>query len=211
MSSLIVVAAVGAALRMDNLTQISNDQGAMREVARHRHTWVIAFLYIGTFGSFIGFGFAFGQVLLSQFFADLDAGAAARRAAQITFLGPLLGSLIRPVGGRLADRIGGARVTLINFLAMTVGPAVVLVASRVATTGGAVHARIQVHASADEVLSRIHAAVGIVEPIDDDSCVLITGADTVETVAVYIGMLGIDFHVEAPDELVEHRREVGER
>lgn len=86
-----------------------------------------------------------------------------------------------------------------------------LVLRTVATTGWAFHARIQVHASADEVLSRIHAAVGIVEPIDDDSCVLITGADTVETVAVYIGMLGIDFHVEAPDELVEHLREVGER
>ena len=73
------------------------------------------------------------------------------------------------------------------------------------------HARIHVRASAGEVLSRIHAAVGVVEPVDDDNCVLLTGADSVETVAVYIGMLGIDFWVESPDALVDHLREVGER
>ena len=52
---------------MDNLTQNSNAKGAIREVTRHRETWIMALLYIGTFGSFIGFGFAFGQVLLVQF------------------------------------------------------------------------------------------------------------------------------------------------
>jgi NNP family nitrate/nitrite transporter-like MFS transporter len=34
---------------------------------RHRETWIMSLLYIGTFGSFIGFSFAFGQVLLVQF------------------------------------------------------------------------------------------------------------------------------------------------
>ena len=46
-----------------------------------------------------------------------------------------------------------------------------------------------------QVLSRINPAVGVVEALDDHTCVLITGADTVETVAVYIGMLGLDFTV----------------
>ena len=64
---LIVLAAVGAALYMDNLTQTSNAKGAMREVTRDRDTWIMSLLYIGTFGSFIGFGFAFGQVLQVQF------------------------------------------------------------------------------------------------------------------------------------------------
>ena len=76
---------------------------------------MISLLYIGTFGSFIGFSFAFGQVLQVQFTADFGSPV---KAAYLTFLGPLLGSLIRPVGGALADRFGGARVTFWNFVAM---------------------------------------------------------------------------------------------
>jgi nitrate/nitrite transporter NarK len=190
----------------------------------------MSFLYIGTFGSFIGFGFAFGQVLSSQFtshffglknvlsnvpathtaisdalfhttwfknakgtmFWDLThhravplhtladwqqgsvtvsgkkvatftdpsthetirvltaklnpktyntdptvAAAPVRishkvdpvKVAWLTFLGPLIGSLIRPVGGWLADHWGGARTTFVNFVAMVAAAAVVLVAS----------------------------------------------------------------------------------
>ncbi|RZS80028.1 NNP family nitrate/nitrite transporter-like MFS transporter [Motilibacter rhizosphaerae] len=124
---LVVIAAVGAWLAMDNLAQAKNEQRAMRDVVRDAHTWVISLLYIGTFGSFIGFGFAFGQVLQVQFKADFDTPI---KAAYLTFLGPLLGSLIRPVGGVLADRLGGSRVTLVNFFAMGVSAAVVLAASK---------------------------------------------------------------------------------
>lgn len=127
---LIVVATACASLYMDYLTHVTNAKGAMREVVRDPHAWVMSFLYIGTFGSFIGFGFAFGQVLQTQFYSDLAPPKAALEAAHLTFLGPLLGSLIRPVGGRLADRLGGARVTLITFLGMAVGASVVLVASK---------------------------------------------------------------------------------
>ena len=123
---LIVVAATCAALRMDNLTSATNEKRAMRDVARDRNTWVMSFLYIGTFGSFIGFSFAFGQVLQVQFADQFDTPV---KAASLTFLGPLIGSLIRPVGGRLADRFGGARVTITNFAAMAVGAGLVLVAS----------------------------------------------------------------------------------
>ena len=76
---LIVVATAGAALYMDNLTHVRNEKGAMREVARDRHAWIISFLYIGTFGSFIGFGFAFGQVLQVQFGDDVRHADAGRR------------------------------------------------------------------------------------------------------------------------------------
>ncbi|MEU0091852.1 WYL domain-containing protein [Kribbella sp. NPDC006257] len=81
----------------------------------------------------------------------------------------------------------------------------------VATTGWKVHATITVFASAEEVLSRIHAAVGIVESVDDNTCVLITGAESLEVVAVYIGMLGLDFHVTAPPALVQHLKTIGDR
>jgi len=114
-----VLAAVGAALYMDNLPQ-RWDAGALRDVLREPHTWIVSVLYIGTFGSFIGFSFAFGQVLQIQF----------HTAASVTFLGPLLGSLARPVGGALADRLGGARVTFAAFLAMAVAASLVLAAAR---------------------------------------------------------------------------------
>jgi len=123
---LIAISALCAALFMNNLTQVKNDKRALRDVTRDGHTWVLSFLYIGTFGSFIGFSFAFGQVLLVQF---PDTFTKPLEAAYVTFLGPLIGSLIRPVGGRLADRLGGASVTFWNFVAMGAAAAVVLVAS----------------------------------------------------------------------------------
>ncbi len=61
------------------------------------------------------------------------------------------------------------------------------------------------------MLSRINPTVGVVETVDETHCVLVTGADTLETVAVWIGMLGLDFHVTEPPELVEHLRVLGER
>jgi predicted DNA-binding transcriptional regulator YafY len=85
------------------------------------------------------------------------------------------------------------------------------VVREVASTGWAVHARIRVLASSVEVLARINPAVGVVEAISDDECVLVTGADSVETIAVYIGMLGMPFRVSEPHELVEAVRTLGER
>jgi hypothetical protein len=81
----------------------------------------------------------------------------------------------------------------------------------VAFGGWSVHARIAVDASAEEVLSRINPTVGVVESIDDGSCVLVTGGDSIEIVAVYIGMLGLDFHVSEPPELVQHLATLGQR
>ncbi|MEU6606835.1 nitrate/nitrite transporter [Streptomyces shenzhenensis] len=120
---LIVVAAVLAAVFMDNLATVKNDTGAARDAARDGHTWIMSFLYIGTFGSFIGYSFAFGQVLTTQF------GRTPLQAAWLTFIGPLLGSLVRPLGGRLADRYGGARITLWTYVAMAAATAVLIVAS----------------------------------------------------------------------------------
>ncbi|AUG77510.1 MFS transporter, NNP family, nitrate/nitrite transporter [Kitasatospora sp. MMS16-BH015] len=120
---LIVLAALCAALFMDDLAVTRGDTGALRATCRERHTWLLAVLYVGSFGSFIGFSFAFGLVLQSQF------GRTPLQAAQLTFLGPLLGSLIRPVGGRLADRFGGARITFWNFGAMALAGLLVTYAS----------------------------------------------------------------------------------
>lgn len=76
------------------------------------------------------------------------------------------------------------------------------VVREVASSGWSVHARITVSAPAASVIDRINPAVGVVEPLDERTCVLVTGADSVETIAAYIGMLGLDFHVPGPPELV---------
>jgi NNP family nitrate/nitrite transporter-like MFS transporter len=123
---IVVISVLCAALFMDNLSAAKNDKRAMRDATKDAHTWIMSFLYIGTFGSFIGFGFAFGQVLQVQFKPEFKT---AIDAAYLTFLGPLLGSLIRPVGGWLADRLGGAKVTFWNFVLMAVSAGVVLLAS----------------------------------------------------------------------------------
>ncbi|MEU8847929.1 nitrate/nitrite transporter [Streptomyces sp. NPDC048564] len=119
----IVIAAALAWLKMDSISSVKNDTGAAKDAVKEAHTWIMSFLYIGTFGSFIGYSFAFGLVLQTQF------GRTPLQAAYVTFIGPLLGSLIRPVGGWLADRFGGAKITLWNFVGMGVATAVIIVAS----------------------------------------------------------------------------------
>ncbi|WP_216908178.1 nitrate/nitrite transporter [Nocardia noduli] len=127
---LVALAGVGAALYMDNLKNQKADLSYMITALKVPQSWAIAFLYIGTFGSFIGYSFAFGQVLQISFKAGGDSAAqAALHAAQIAFIGPLLGSLARPYGGKLADRIGGSRVTFYVFGAMMAAAVVVGVAS----------------------------------------------------------------------------------
>lgn len=119
----IVIAAVLAAVKMDNIAHLKNDTGAAKDAVKDAHTWIMSFLYIGTFGSFIGYSFAFGLVLQTQF------GRTPLQAAYVTFLGPLLGSLIRPVGGSLADKYGGAKITLWNYVGMAAATGVIVVAS----------------------------------------------------------------------------------
>jgi len=126
---LIVIAALCTSLGMDNIASVRNDKKGMREVMKDAHCWVMSFLYIGTFGSFIGYSFAFGLVLQNQF------GRTPLQAAYITFLGPLLGSFARPAGGWLADKIGGAKVTFWNFVGMAVMTVLLIVASNAKSLG----------------------------------------------------------------------------
>ena len=109
---LALVAALGAWLFMDNLSSARSPMREQLRVAKDRQTWVMAFLYIGTFGSFIGYGAAMPLLMSTQF---------PEVSGKYAFLGALVGSLIRPVGGLLADRWGGARITAVTFLAMGVG------------------------------------------------------------------------------------------
>lgn len=72
-------------------------------------------------------------------------------------------------------------------------------------------ARVLVHASADYVIDRINPTVGTVEMVDDDTCILDTGSDSIRTFAVWLSMLGVDFTVTEPPELVQYIEELAGR
>src|ERR1700739_4661065 len=98
---LIAIAVFGAYRYMNNLTFARSTFRDQLIIVKRKHTWVMSWLYVGTFGSFIGYSAAFPLRLKIQFPA-ITVG--------IAFLGPLVGSVARPLGGLLADRLGGARV-----------------------------------------------------------------------------------------------------
>jgi NNP family nitrate/nitrite transporter-like MFS transporter len=105
----LAVAVIGAYFFMNNLTPARSTFKDQLMIVRRKHTWVMSYIYIGTFGSFIGYSAAFPLLIKTQF-PTITVG--------IAFLGPLVGSLSRPLGGLLADKIGGAKVTFWNFIAM---------------------------------------------------------------------------------------------
>jgi NNP family nitrate/nitrite transporter-like MFS transporter len=94
---------------MNNLTSAKSNLRDQLVITKRKHTWVMSWIYIGTFGSFIGYSAAFPLLLKTQFPAV---------TVSVAFLGPLVGSISRPLGGLLADKIGGAKVTFWNFVAM---------------------------------------------------------------------------------------------
>jgi NNP family nitrate/nitrite transporter-like MFS transporter len=105
----LTVAVIGAYLFMNNLTSARSSFKEQLVILQREQTWVMSYIYIGTFGSFIGYSAAFPLLLKTQFPA-ITVG--------IAFLGPLVGSISRPFGGLLSDKIGGANVTFWNFIAM---------------------------------------------------------------------------------------------
>jgi NNP family nitrate/nitrite transporter-like MFS transporter len=105
----LAVAVFGAYFFMNNLTSARSSFKEAIAVVRRKHTWIMSYIYIGTFGSFIGYSAAFPLLIKTQFPSVTVA---------IAFLGPLVGSLSRPLGGLLADRVGGAIVTFWNFIVM---------------------------------------------------------------------------------------------
>ncbi|EWM12884.1 MFS transporter [Kutzneria sp. 744] len=123
----VIAAAICSALYMDNLATARSDFPAQIAAAKRTQTWVMSFLYIGTFGSFIGFSAALPLLIKTQF--------PTVHGTWFAWLGALVGSVARPAGGWLSDRIGGSRVTLWNFVLMGVAAAFVVVGERSGSFG----------------------------------------------------------------------------
>lgn len=72
-------------------------------------------------------------------------------------------------------------------------------------------ARITLHVPATEAADRIPATVGVIEAIDETSCLLHTGSNSLDELAVYVGLFGFGFRVHEPPELIEHLRALASR
>jgi NNP family nitrate/nitrite transporter-like MFS transporter len=97
---------------MNDLSSARASFSEQAVIFKRKHNWLMCWLYLATFGSFIGFSAAF-PLLIKTAFPEVVA-------LKFAFLGPLVGALVRPLGGWLADKLGGARVTLWNFVLMIV-------------------------------------------------------------------------------------------
>lgn len=114
----IVVASVAAWFGMNDIADARASFAEQAVIFQRQHNWLMCWLYIGTFGSFIGFSAGLALLTKSQF-PGINPTAYA-------FLGPLVGALTRPVGGWISDKLGGARVTLWTFIGMIAAVCAVL-------------------------------------------------------------------------------------
>ncbi len=106
-----VIVLIAATLFMNSLRSFSLSVKDQMGIFKLKHTWVMTWLYTMAFGSFIGYAAAF-PLTIKLVYGGLD-DAPDGLALRFAFLGPLVGSLIRPVGGWLSDKYSGARVTLV--------------------------------------------------------------------------------------------------
>ncbi|QNT77496.1 NarK family nitrate/nitrite MFS transporter [Entomobacter blattae] len=106
----LVVASLAAWFGMNDLATSKASFSEMIPILWQKHMWILSILYLSTFGSFIGFSAGFAMLTKTQF--------PEVSVLQYVFIGPLLGALARSVGGVMADRFGGVRVTGTNFIIM---------------------------------------------------------------------------------------------
>lgn len=107
---LIIVSTLAAWFGMNDIASAKASFKEQSIIFKRRHNWIMCWLYLGTFGSFIGYSAGLPLLIKSQF--------PAENPTQYAFLGPLVGALVRPLGGWLADKMGGASVTFWNFIVM---------------------------------------------------------------------------------------------
>ena len=107
----IAIAAIVAWIGMNDIADAKASLTEQAVIFKRKHNWIMCWLYLGTFGSFIGYSAGFPLLIKSQF--------PQVNALQYAWLGPFVGAIVRPFGGWLADKLGGAKVTFWNFIVMT--------------------------------------------------------------------------------------------
>jgi NNP family nitrate/nitrite transporter-like MFS transporter len=98
------------------------------KIFSNKHTWAMTVIYTMTFGSFIGYSaafalsmqviFGYSHILVDGVMTHGTANPNGPSALMYAWMGPFIGALIRPVGGKIADKFGGAIVTQWVSIAM---------------------------------------------------------------------------------------------
>ena len=99
-------------------------------IFKNKHTWIMSVIYTMTFGSFIGYSAAFAlaiRVIFGFKHIEIDGilthdtvNPDGPSALTFAWMGPFIGAFIRPVGGWIADKIGGAKVTQLVTITMII-------------------------------------------------------------------------------------------
>lgn len=131
--ALCIAAALGAYFFMDNLVAAKSTPREQLGALKNKHTWVMSLIYIGTFGSFIGYSAAMPLLIKLNFASQplIDKNPigilpSGINFAYYAFIGAFIGSLTRPVGGWLADKVGGAKVTFAALVGIIVSTVLIL-------------------------------------------------------------------------------------
>jgi len=111
---------------MDNLPNTKQSVSQQFVIVKNKHTWIMTWLYVATFGSFIGYSAAFPLLLKTLF----------PQYVSLAFIGAFLAAAARPVGGYLSDKFGGEKVTSIVFVVMGLGAGAVIMFSNQAHFAG---------------------------------------------------------------------------
>lgn len=106
----IILTTLAAMLWMNNLSTAKASLREQTVIFKRKHTWIMTWLYVMCFGSFIGYSAAFPLLIKSQF-PEVNTLAFA-------FLGPFVGAIVRPFGGWISDKWGGAKVTFWDIIVM---------------------------------------------------------------------------------------------
>jgi NNP family nitrate/nitrite transporter-like MFS transporter len=124
----IIASALAAWFGMDDLADARAGFAEQAAIFTSKHNWLMCWLYLGTFGSVIGYAAGVPLLATSQF--------PAAEVLHVAWGGPLLAALARPLGGGLADRLGGARVTFWVFAGLAAGVLAVLLCLPDGDAGG---------------------------------------------------------------------------
>ncbi|MBT2472301.1 NarK family nitrate/nitrite MFS transporter [Streptomyces sp. ISL-66] len=119
---LLVIMALAAWFLMNDLKVAAAPFSQQKIIFKRKHNWLMTWLYVGTFGSFIGFAAGL-PLLIKNNFEVQDY-----QATTYAWIGPFIGALTRWGGGWLSDKIGGAKVTILSFVGMAVALVVVIFA-----------------------------------------------------------------------------------
>ena len=128
----VAIGAIGTLILMRFATpsEIRNNLKRQFKIFGNYHTWVMTVIYVMTFGSFIGYAASFPLTIKVVFgFSHVMADGVMTHvpnpngpsALQYAWMGPFIGALIRPVGGFISDKLGGALVTQICTAMMISG------------------------------------------------------------------------------------------